>query len=80
MKIDSILVEGGSQLNYSVLRSGLVSEIDAYIAPKFVGGHQARGPVGGAGFDKIADCVELDEPEIEHFGRDLLLRFRTGRK
>ncbi len=80
MKTDSILVEGGSQLNYSVLRSGLVSEIDAYIAPKLIGGHQARGPVGGAGFEKIADCVELDEPEIEHFGRDLLLRFRTGRK
>lgn len=80
MKIDSILVEGGSQLNYSVLKSGLVSEINAYIAPKFIGGNQARGPVGGAGFEKIADCVELEEPEIEHFGKDLLLRFRTGRK
>ena len=80
MKIDSILIEGGSRLNFSVLKTGLASEIDVYIAPKFVGGAEARTPVGGAGFEKIADCVELAAPEIERFGPDVLLRYRTGRK
>lgn len=80
MKIDSVLVEGGSQFHFSVIRTGLVSEVDAYIAPKFVGGADAKSPVGGEGFEKIADCVELGAPEIERFGNDVLLRYRTGRK
>lgn len=80
MKIDSILVEGGSQVNFSVLRTGLVSEVDVYIAPKFAGGAVAKTPVGGAGFAKLADCVELAAPEIERFGNDVLLRYRPERK
>ena len=79
MKIDSILVEGGSELHFSVLKTGFVSEIDVYIAPKFAGGAAARTPVGGVGFDRIAECVELGAPEIERFGDDVLLRYRTGR-
>ena len=80
MKIDSLLIEGGSRLNYSVLETGMVSEIDAYIAPKFVGGSEAKSPVGGSGFERIADCVELSAPEIERFGDDVLLIYRTERK
>lgn len=79
MKIDSILLEGGSQLNFSVLKTGLVSEIDVYIAPKWVGGFAAKGPVGGSGFERIAECIELGAPEVECFGSDVLLRYRTGR-
>lgn len=79
LKIDSILIEGGSQINFSALKTGLVSEIDVYIAPKFTGGSVAKGPVGGTGFQKIAECVELGAPEIERFGNDVLLRYRTER-
>lgn len=79
-KLDSILIEGGSQVNFSVLKTGLVSEIDVYIAPKFAGGSEAKGPVGGAGFAKIAECVELGAPEIQRFGNDVLLKYRMERK
>ena len=34
MKIDSILLEGGSTLNFSALDAGIVNKIQCYIAPK----------------------------------------------
>ena len=74
-KIDSILLEGGGELNYSALRSGIVSCVQAYIAPKIVGGAAAKSPVGGAGIEKMTDCVTLSVPQISTFGPDILLTF-----
>ena len=42
MKISSILVEGGGTLAYSVLKSGAVNKVNAFIAPKFLGGAGAK--------------------------------------
>lgn len=78
MKIDSVMAEGGGELNFSVMKTGLVNEVHAYIAPKILGGTAARGPVGGAGFDKIADCVKLGNPETESFDGDVLLKYRVA--
>lgn len=45
--IDSILLEGGSSLNYSALQAGIISKVETYIAPKIFGGELAKTPVGG---------------------------------
>lgn len=74
-KIDSILLEGGGELNFSALKAGVVSKVQAYIAPKLIGGAGARTPVGGAGIEKMADCVQLSEPKISVYGDDILLEF-----
>ena len=42
--IDSILLEGGSSLNYSALQAGIVSKVETYIAPKIFGGELAKTP------------------------------------
>lgn len=71
--IDSILLEGGGELNFSALRSGIVNHIQAYISPKILGGKTARSPVGGLGFDSPDDAVKLDDIEITAFGEDILI-------
>ena len=44
-QIDSILLEGGGTLNWSALESGIVQQVQAYIAPKLFGGRDAKAPL-----------------------------------
>lgn len=76
-KIDSILLEGGGELNFSALKAGIVSEVNAYIAPKMLGGKNAFSPVGGTGFDDPEVCVKLGTPEITMFGNDILVKWEV---
>lgn len=71
--IDSLLVEGGGQLNSSLLRSGFVDEAAFFVAPKLVGGADAKSPIEGRGVERMAEAVELEGLEVEHFGADLLI-------
>ncbi len=49
MGIDSILLEGGSTLNYSALDEGIVDKVISFISPKIFGGTSGKTPVGGKG-------------------------------
>lgn len=75
MKIDSVLIEGGSEINFSALKSGIVSQVLVFIAPKIFGGADAKSPVGSNGFEKISDCIMLEKSEIIHFGDDILIKY-----
>ena len=72
-EIDSILLEGGGTLNWSMLSAGLVSGVQAYIAPKLFGGATAKTPVEGQGFPSPAQSILLEEPVITRLGPDILL-------
>ena len=48
MQIDSLLLEGGSAMNWSALEQQIVDEVQIYIAPKIFGG-SAKSPVSGQG-------------------------------
>lgn len=71
--IDSILLEGGGTLNDDALRSGIVNEVHAYIAPKLFGGATAKTPVMGIGVDSPKEAFRLKESRIEQIGEDILL-------
>ena len=73
-KIDSILVEGGGNIHGSLLQTGLVNRVYAYIAPKLIGGKNALPPVGGDGIEKMKDAVVLQNQEILHLGADYCIR------
>ncbi len=73
MGIDSILLEGGSTLNFSALEAGIVQQVQAYIAPKIFGGATAKTPVGGAGFARIPDSVKLKNSVVSRWGDDILI-------
>lgn len=75
-QIDSVLLEGGRTLNGEALRLGLVHAVQAYIAPKLIGGADAHGPVGGIGIAKMADALTLENLTITRLGDDLLMEGR----
>lgn len=72
-RIDSILLEGGGNLNFSALQSGIVNRVQAYIAPKLFGGETAGTPVGGLGIKRIADCIKLKNHNVQLIGEDILV-------
>ncbi|ADU94679.1 bifunctional diaminohydroxyphosphoribosylaminopyrimidine deaminase/5-amino-6-(5-phosphoribosylamino)uracil reductase RibD [Geobacillus sp. Y412MC52] len=76
----SLFVEGGSRVHDSFLRAGAVNEVIAYIAPKLIGGRGAPTPVGGLGFARLAEAVELDIRRIETIGPDIKIVAAPKRK
>jgi diaminohydroxyphosphoribosylaminopyrimidine deaminase/5-amino-6-(5-phosphoribosylamino)uracil reductase len=72
-KIDSILLEGGSELNYAALEEGIVDKINAFIAPKIIGGNTAKTPVGGQGKAFMEDSINLKCVDIHRFGDDIMI-------
>jgi len=73
MGIDSILVEGGSTLNESILKEKLVDKVVTFIAPKIIGGSQAKTPVEGEGFKYIKDSVKLENIKTRYFDEDIMI-------
>ena len=72
-EISSVLVEGGSTVNFSLLQNGLVDWVYAFLAPKIVGGRTAISPVGGAGIPVLSEAVELEQLQVESLSGDVLL-------
>lgn len=71
MGIDSILVEGGAETAWSFVSAGLVDEYYVFVAPKIIGGGNAKGPVGGDGFMKMCQAVPMAVADIALSGDDL---------
>ncbi len=72
-KIDSVLLEGGSELNYAALDEGIVHKLHAFIAPKIIGGNTAKTPVGGQGKAYMEDAIKLESIDIRRFGDDIMV-------
>ncbi|GMT45583.1 MAG: riboflavin biosynthesis protein RibD [bacterium] len=71
--IDSVLVEGGGTLNFSLFQQQQADKVYAFIAPKIIGGKEAITPVEGAGFKEIAQVPELKQVNCRRFGNDVLI-------
>lgn len=71
--IDSILLEGGSMLHFAALSAGIVRKVQAYIAPKLIGGAEAKTPLGGIGFSCMAQAVPVHHMTVTQLGEDFLL-------
>jgi len=52
--INRLMVEGGANLNFELLRLGLVDEVMAYMAPMIFGGASAPTMVAGSGLERSA--------------------------
>lgn len=73
--IDSILLEGGAELAYSALESGIVNKVMVYIAPKIFGGNTAKTAVGGFGAESPDDAFMLCDPVVKNIGDDILIEY-----
>ena len=72
MQIDSLLLEGGSLMNWSALEQQIVDELKIYIAPKIFGG-SAKFPVGGEGISLPNDAISLKPYAFSQIGDDYLI-------
>ncbi len=69
--IQSVLVEGGAGIAGKLLEAGLVNKVSFFLAPIIIGGQDARGAVGGAGVERLADALKLHNLEIVRRGEDI---------
>ena len=69
------MLEGGSTLNYSMLKEGLVSEVRVCIAPMIAGGVQAKTLVDGEGVDYMKDAFRLKFKKSYTLGEDLIVEY-----
>lgn len=77
MGLKKILVEGGGELNWSLLHLWLVDELTITIAPRIAGGRLATTLVEGDGFDEIAQSIRLQLKKIERKkGGELVLHYK----
>lgn len=72
-QIDSILLEGGGTLNWAALKSGIVQQVQAYIAPKLFGGETAKTPVEGVGVPAPGAAFHLKNSRLFKLGEDFLI-------
>ena len=72
--IDSLLLEGGGTLNAAFLEAGCVDEVWAFIAPKIIGGADAKTPVSGKGIDKMSEAINLQDIDIQNINGDILIK------
>ena len=72
-ELNSILIEGGSEINSSALEAGIVDRVFAFISPILVGGQQAPSPIGGDGVAKITKAIRLDNMKVIPIGDDLMV-------
>ena len=77
--ICSILVEGGATLSGSFVAKKLVDKVDFFIAPKIVGGKEAKTPVAGTGILNLQEALALKDIQIEKLEEDVLIIGRVDK-
>jgi len=70
-EIMSIMMEGGSQLNSSAIKDGVVDKVIIFTAPKIIG--NGVGAIGNLGVTKINKAIPLKGHSFRKIGKDLLI-------
>lgn len=73
----SLLLEGGPTLAASFVESGAIDKVMTFVAPKFIGGKDARTPVEGRGFRLVGEATPLFRVSHKAVGDDVLITAYT---
>ena len=71
-KIDSVLVEGGSQIHGAFLEQKLIDKAYVYLSPKILG-KSPYSPVEGFGVDTMKQAFLFHLDQVDRIGEDILL-------
>jgi len=69
LEITSLLIEGGSLINWSALASGIVDKVFFFYAPKVLGGGSVPF-AAGEGFHSMQEAAAIKSVELHRFGQD----------
>ena len=72
--ITSLLVEGGGELAFSLVKDKLADEALIFMSPRILGGRDALTSFEGAGFPGITAASRLKDLNIQRIGSDILIR------
>lgn len=75
--IDKLMLEGGSTLNFSMLKAGLIDEIRVCVAPMVVGGAESKTFFDGEGFDLMDEAVRFELTDSYELEKDLILTYKV---
>ena len=75
--IDSLFIEGGSEIIASALKANIVHEINIALAPKLIGGQDAKGFMGDIGVESLDDAIELEFLEVTSSGPDYIIKAKV---
>lgn len=75
--VKTLMLEGGSTLNFSMIKDGLIDEIRICVAPMVVGGVNAISLFGGDGFMTMDESVKLELVDSFSCGKDLVLKYKV---
>src|SRR5262245_41288245 len=72
-KVKRLLSEGGGELNFALLRLGLVDEIYQTVSPFILGGRAAPTLADGLGFNSVNEAVRLRLKSVKRSDDELFL-------
>lgn len=75
--IETLMLEGGSTLNFSMIKENLIDEIRICIAPMVVGGKYAKTLFDGEGFNFMKEAINLELKNNYQLGNDLILEYKV---
>ena len=73
--INTAMLECGGELTASMLGAGLIDRGMIFVAPKIIGGRDAKTIVEGAGIEMMADALNASNLRTRRFGDDIALEF-----
>ena len=73
MALKRIMIEGGGEINASVLKTGKVDEVLLFVAPIIVGGRNAKTFVEGDGVKYIKDSLRFKDVTVRKIGTDVVI-------
>lgn len=71
--LQTVLLEGGSNLAGEMLRAGLIDRVMIFIAPLLLAGEGGRGLFAGPGVERLAEAMKLTGLRVTPSGEDILV-------
>lgn len=75
--IKTMLVEGGSKVMWSFLKTRLADEVNIFVGSMVIGGEKAPTPAGGDGAEREKDIVVLKLKRAKAIGNGVLLTYEV---
>jgi diaminohydroxyphosphoribosylaminopyrimidine deaminase / 5-amino-6-(5-phosphoribosylamino)uracil reductase len=74
-----VLLEGGGEMNSSMLKEGFLDKIMLFYAPILIGGKGALNLIGGKGIDFLKDATKIEITATKRFGEDIFMEGHVHR-
>lgn len=79
--VSNVLVEGGGEINWSIIKNNLFDEIIITISPLIIGGKKAISLVGGEGYKTINESAKIKLSRIQKKSNgEIILHYKNIKK